>query len=162
MSVEVSQLTYSASEPTWTDKLSTINQTAKDKVYAVMAPQDAAILIGMVLGGYEGIDSTTVRNFSSTGLVHILSVSGSHIALLVGFVLSLCHMLKLPRQLTVVLAAVIIIFYTLLCGFSPPVLRSCRTASFVQPRSPCRPSGRCRSDTVAARPPYSCPAVSGR
>ncbi len=124
MSVEVSQLTYSASEPTWTDKLSTINQTAKDKVYAVMAPQDAAILIGMVLGGYEGIDSTTVRNFSTTGLVHILSVSGSHIALLVGFVLSLCHMLKLPRQLTVVLAAVIIIFYTLLCGFSPPVLRS--------------------------------------
>lgn len=47
-----------------------------------------------------------VRNFSTTGIVHILSVSGSHVALLIGFVLSLTRALQVRKKLALPIAAV--------------------------------------------------------
>lgn len=96
----------------------------RNKLKMVMPTQEAAVLAGMVLGGYDGIDQDLVREFSLTGIVHILSVSGSHVALLVGFVLCIFSGKRIKGKFVLMLAGVLIILYSLLCGFSPPVLRS--------------------------------------
>jgi competence protein ComEC len=56
--------------------------------------------------------------------VHILSVSGSHIALLVGFVLAIMNYGKIRQEIAIPVAGLVIVGYSFLCGFSPPVLRS--------------------------------------
>lgn len=50
-------------------------------IRAAAAPGDAAVISGVLFGGYDGIKREVVRDFAATGLVHILSVSGAHIAL---------------------------------------------------------------------------------
>jgi competence protein ComEC len=91
---------------------------------SVMPEKDAAILQGMLFGGYNGIPAEVVQDFSQTGIVHILSVSGTHIALLSGVMLWLGGKLKLKHFAKVLLAAVVIGFYAAFAGFSPPVIRS--------------------------------------
>ena len=51
---------------------------------AVMPPADAAAVFAMLFGGYAGIRPELLEAFTTTGIVHILSVSGSHITLLAG------------------------------------------------------------------------------
>ncbi|MCE5286913.1 MAG: DNA internalization-related competence protein ComEC/Rec2 [Pelosinus sp.] len=91
---------------------------------AVMPEKDAAILAGMLFGGYDGIPAEWVQEFAITGIVHILSVSGTHIALLAGVMLWFGDMLKLRYFIKVLLAAVVIGFYAVFAGLSPPVVRS--------------------------------------
>ena len=44
-----------------------------------MSEEDAAAIFAMLFGGYEGIRAEVLESFTATGIVHILSVSGSHI-----------------------------------------------------------------------------------
>lgn len=94
----------------------------------VMPEVDAAILSGMLFGGYAGIPPTVVKAFSATGVVHILSVSGSHIALLAGLMLLVGEKMRnwvgMPNTFAPCLAAVFVILYAVFCGLTPPVLRS--------------------------------------
>ncbi|WP_378953737.1 DNA internalization-related competence protein ComEC/Rec2 [Pelosinus sp. sgz500959] len=94
----------------------------------VMPESHAAILAGMLFGGYGGIPHDIVADFATTGIVHILSVSGSHIALVVGVVTaigtSVVRRFTLPMILIPLVAATIVTFYAVLCGLTPPVLRS--------------------------------------
>jgi len=65
-----------------------------------------------------------VHDFAATGLVHILSVSGTHIALVAGVAMWLGGWLGLRRITVAGLAAACIVFYALFAGLSPPVVRS--------------------------------------
>lgn len=93
-------------------------------IRATVAPADAAVISGVLFGGYDGIRREVVRDFAATGLVHILSVSGAHIALVAGAVLWLGARLRLRRTRTAVLAAAAVVVYALLAGLTPPVARS--------------------------------------
>lgn len=101
-----------------------ISRAVRAKLTAAMGTQDAAILNGMLLGGYSGIGQETVSVFSQTGIIHILSVSGTHVALLAGCILSLAKFFRLPPAVTLLVTAVFFLVYGLLCGFVPPVVRS--------------------------------------
>lgn len=102
-------------------QLKTVVQT---KMNEAMAPGDAAILCGMLFGGYDGIDADVVRNFASTGIIHILSVSGTHIALVAGIIAVIGSALKVKQTTLVLLCSGSILFYSLLAGLCAPVLRS--------------------------------------
>ena len=91
---------------------------------AVMPTQDAAAIFAMLFGGYEGIRPELLEAFTITGIVHILSVSGSHITLMAGTANIVGRLLHMPPRATAALAAVVILFYSLLAGAIPPVIRS--------------------------------------
>lgn len=90
----------------------------------VMPPGNAAIMTGMLLGGYQGIKAETLDDFAATGIIHILSVSGTHVALAAGVVLWVGGRLRMRMGVTAVLASLSICFYSALAGLSPPVIRS--------------------------------------
>ena len=89
-----------------------------------MPVADAAVLMGMVFGGYEGIEAQTVRDYSTTGIVHILSVSGAHVALLAGGIIWLGRRMRIKASIAAWGAGAIITAYAMVCGFSAPVVRS--------------------------------------
>lgn len=89
-----------------------------------MPSGNAAIMTGMLLGGYQGIKAETLDDFAATGIIHILSVSGTHVALVAGVMLWLGKRLGLGRGVTVLAAVLSVCLYSVLAGLSPPVLRS--------------------------------------
>ena len=91
---------------------------------AVMPAHDAAAIFAMLFGGYDGIDPELLVQFTTTGIVHILSVSGSHISLLAAVLAWLGGLLRLPRLVTAALVIFAITVYTFLAGCVPPVVRS--------------------------------------
>lgn len=98
-------------------KLSTIATTS-------LTPSHATILNGIVFGVQGLIDRETRQAFTETGVVHILSVSGLHVGLVLGGMVGLLRLLRLPPGLTAPLATPVLIFYALMTGLNPAVLRS--------------------------------------
>ncbi len=96
----------------------------RENMEAVMPKEDAAAVFAMLFGGYEGLEPELVEDFQTTGIVHILSVSGSHISLVAAVMLWLAAALRLPRAVSAVLVLGSIAFYSVLAGCVPPVIRS--------------------------------------
>ncbi len=89
-------------------------------------PQNLAYLANsLVLGGhYYDLDGDLLAAFSFTGLIHILSVSGSHIALLSALSYGLLKLLGLSKRQALYGVMLILLAYALVVGFNPPVVRS--------------------------------------
>ncbi len=108
-------------EDALSDKLAAWNIRLRQRISEV-AGEQGALLAGMVLGGSAGLDEESRRLFADNGLAHLLSVSGSHLVVLTGFLLLLLG--KLPRRLRTVIIAVCLAGYAALCGWKPPVVRA--------------------------------------
>lgn len=80
-----------------------------------------SLLLG---GGYGAIDSAVMDSFAKTGLIHILSVSGSHVALLFGFVFVIANIFKVKKKQATYGAILFVVLYCAVVGFNPPVVRS--------------------------------------
>lgn len=104
--------------------LVSVKQHYRTQMEEVMPREEAAAVFALLFGGYEGISPELVNDFTTTGIVHILSVSGSHISLLAAVMAWLGLMLHLPRWLRTVLVLGAILIYTMLAGCVPPVIRS--------------------------------------
>lgn len=108
----------------WREVISSLRSAFSNSMNAAMPSEQAAILFGTLFGGYTDIPKSVVKDFSTTGLVHILSVSGTHIALVAGAILWVGRAAGLSRMAAAVTASLAVLLYGLLAGFTPPVLRS--------------------------------------
>lgn len=89
-----------------------------------MDHRDRAAVMAMLFGGYSDLDPGLVESFTLTGIIHILSVSGSHMALLAAIVLWFGNRLGLGRKSLLAALAAVVFLYSLLTGLVPPVVRS--------------------------------------
>ena len=111
----------------WTKFLrgvSAIREHYRKSMEQVMSREDAAAIFAMLFGGYAGVNPELVDEFITTGIVHILSVSGTHMSLLAMATAALCRWFKLSRKVTFVIGLVIIGTYAILSGLLPQVMRS--------------------------------------
>jgi competence protein ComEC len=104
--------------------LAELRTTVTDTMAQAMPSGDAAVLTAMMFGGYDGISSDLIHNFAATGIIHILSVSGTHIALVAGAAALLCSLCHVGPVVTAAICAVLMIFYSLLAGMGAAVTRS--------------------------------------
>ena len=112
-------------EGDWLARLSErIRSAYREYMERAMPKQDAAAVFAMLFGGYQGIRPELLEAFTITGIVHILSVSGSHITLMAGTAGILGRLLHLPDKVTAGMGVVTIVFYGVLAGAIPPVVRS--------------------------------------
>ena len=83
-----------------------------------------AVLLGIVLGEDEGLDSSLRNAFRASGLYHLLAVSGQNVALVAGGVLLVAWLLGIPRLAGEVGALAAIGGYVLAVGAQPSVVRA--------------------------------------
>lgn len=114
----------SSKTDSWQDSIAEWRSKVLLSMGKVMTPAVSSILSGMLFGGYTGISRDIVNSFAATGIVHILSVSGTHIALVAGVVIWIGTRLGIRRQITMSVAVVCIVLYSLVAGLTPPVVRS--------------------------------------
>jgi competence protein ComEC len=99
----------------------------KDRVIGVATdilpmPQ-SALLAGMLVGDESGIPDPLDEAFRTTGTSHIVVISGWNVALFAGLTLALCGPL-VGRRVSLWLALAVVVGYTVLVGFDPPIVRA--------------------------------------
>jgi competence protein ComEC len=84
----------------------------------------AALARALLIADQRGIDPGVRERFADAGLVHLLSVSGLHVAILASAVLAVGSACRLPVRWLDPVALLIVALYLLLLGVPPPALRS--------------------------------------
>jgi competence protein ComEC len=98
-------------------------QHAIDVVYSLFPDPEASLLAGILLGVQSGIPQDVQDAFRLTGTSHIIVISGFNITIIAGLFTFMFSRLLGERRGAIV-AAIGIIFYTLLVGANPAVVRA--------------------------------------
>ena len=91
---------------------------------AVPPGERRAVLAGIVLGEDEGLDDELRERFRTSGLYHLLAVSGQNVAYVMGGMILLAWALHLPRWVGQLAALVAVGGYVLAVGWQPSVVRA--------------------------------------
>lgn len=82
------------------------------------------IAFAVLYGDTGNVDKSLLEVFKYTGIMHIFSVSGLHISLLVTLIYFVLKKLKVKNWLSFIILAVCLSVFCCLCSFSAPVVRS--------------------------------------
>lgn len=95
----------------------------------VLDDEEAGLLLGMTVGDVRLLDDETMEAFRTTGMAHLVAVSGSNVAVILAVVV-IAGRLMFPhrRVLRAVLAAPPLVFFAFLTSLEPSVLRATVTA----------------------------------
>ena len=91
-----------------------------DKVFG----DHSAIAKGLLVNDTSDIDTKTETDFNRSGTSHILAVSGTHIALLMGAVELILRKFEVKKEIRMVLIAFLSIFFLALTAFVASAVRS--------------------------------------
>ncbi len=85
-----------------------------------------AVAKGLILGDRSSIDSEITRKFGNTGAMHVLAVSGLHVAILVQILTAFFSLFSrwISKNQALILALAIVWIYSALTGLSASVVRS--------------------------------------
>ncbi len=86
--------------------------------------KDGALLRGFLINDTSGLSAKTMSDFRRSGVSHLLSVSGFHIALLLGTLELLLRKLYVPKKVRCVAIALFGVFFLALTDFSGSAVRS--------------------------------------
>ncbi|HEX3033434.1 MAG TPA: DNA internalization-related competence protein ComEC/Rec2 [Bacillota bacterium] len=101
-----------------------IRSRLADNLTALFPAEEGQFLTGLVLGETGTMSQELRDTFNQTGLGHLLSVSGYHVALVGAMVVLLGTGLGWSGSLIYASTVGSILVYALICGLSPPVVRS--------------------------------------
>jgi competence protein ComEC len=112
-----------------------LRQNLVNKLKANMQDTTAIAVASTLILGYKAdLSNDVLQAYSKTGTIHILSVSGGHVAiiyLLLGWMLSFLNGYKRGRIFKAIAIIALIWAYALLTGFSPAVCRAAVMISLV-------------------------------
>ncbi len=91
--------------------------------FEILGPPVAALLSALLLGDRAGVPEEDLQLFRSSGSLHILALSGMHVAILFALLSALLFFLP-NRRWRMAIAAVLILPYLFLTGASPSLLRA--------------------------------------
>jgi competence protein ComEC len=89
----------------------------------------SGFLNAILVGERTQLDSSITGDFIKTGTVHVIAISGLNIALVAGIFLMIFRAFGIRKKPNLILTSFAIVFYCLVAGSSPPVVRA--TAVFV-------------------------------
>jgi len=89
-----------------------------------MSERNADLMFAMLFGDRSTLDGELSESFSLTGLAHVLAVSGLHVGILVGMLMVILKLCRVPRKYQVLIIGTVLLFYCYLCGFRYSILRA--------------------------------------
>jgi len=96
--------------------------------------ENFAIASALLYGFRSDISADSIQAFTNTGTIHVLSVSGMHVAILFGFLSLIFKRIAWPsylRWLPLILLWIMIWLYAFIAGLDPPITRAAIMISFV-------------------------------
>jgi competence protein ComEC len=91
---------------------------------APLPPEPGGLLPGLVVGDTSRLEPAVADDFRATGMTHLLAVSGSNVAIVLGFALGLARWCRAGPRLAAAGCVVALIGFVILVRPSPSVLRA--------------------------------------
>lgn len=101
-----------------------LREALTERIRTAVPSEEGELLAALLLGVRDGLSDTLSRDMTRIGTVHILSLSGLHLALLtggLGWLLQRLRLGKRPRLLLLLLFSLAFVVFT---GFSTSVMRA--------------------------------------
>ncbi|MEO5902673.1 MAG: DNA internalization-related competence protein ComEC/Rec2 [Gemmatimonadaceae bacterium] len=125
-----------------------------DKLFGRDAPMAKALLIA----DQHDIPPGVRERYARAGMIHMLSISGLHVAIVAGAVALLLQILRLPRGTATILSVLVTAVYVAVIGAPAPALRSAVMLTMVAAsRSTQRPTSPWASLALGALIPLAIP-----
>jgi competence protein ComEC len=105
-------------------RVDAVRRRAERALEAGLAPREAALLAGMVLGQDDRIDDGVREAFQASGLAHLLAVSGTNVMLLATLVLAVGALAGAPLRSRLCGALALVVLYVPLTGAGPSIQRA--------------------------------------
>lgn len=96
----------------------------KNALLSSMSEENAHIAYAVLFGDKTMIDDNTYEIYRSSGIIHILTVSGLHVAFLAGAIYFFLKLFKANKYVIFGVLSVVLLCYCYLCSFSPSVVRA--------------------------------------
>jgi len=107
-----------------------LKNSLSQTIARVMPEPAASLAQGVVLGIRYNIPQPIKDDFSRTGTAHLLAISGLHLSIMAGILLSIgLRLFGKKRYIYIWLALGVIWLYALITGLNPPVVRGAIMAS---------------------------------
>lgn len=105
-------------------KLQKISSYYREQLLQIMPAKQAALVQALILGGSRDIPASIWHDFTLTGLIHVLCISGLHTGLVALLLLSVCRFLFRHDKLAAGIAISGVLLYMLISGLSLPIIRA--------------------------------------
>lgn len=115
-----------------------------DKLSEYLYNDSLGVASGMLFGGTDYISSETKTAFRSSGVAHLLAVSGLHTSLWCGLILNLLNLFKIKEQYANIFGIFVLVVLSVVSGFTPSVIR----ASFMMGLTLIAPIFKKHSDSI--------------
>ena len=139
---DVYSFEYIESKPNSIKKIAlNVSQDISNKFNAYFKKSYADILKSLILGDKSSLTQNIKNDFISSGVMHILVVSGLHVSFISAIILFILKLTGVSLKKAYILNIPIIFFYVIMTGANPPALRaaimlSCIFLSFALDREP--------------------------
>lgn len=90
----------------------------------LLPPDAAAIINAMLLGDKQSLSEDVLLDFRRAGILHLMAVSGFHVALIAALVLRALGMVGLSRRASALLSIPFIALFVALAGFTSSAVRA--------------------------------------
>lgn len=112
--------------PRWTVRrsLDFLRQRGDEMLWRHIAPQRAGLAAALLLGAREQLDEQRTTAFLHTNTIHILAISGMHVAILAACLFYALRLGITSRRTTLIAVAAATVLYTVLTDSPPSAVRA--------------------------------------
>lgn len=105
-------------------KLIEMRKSIRRAIFRIFPDENGSLAVAMILGDKREMPENMYSDMRLAGIVHIVCVSGLHLSLWASLIISVLTKLKMPRKIRNSVAAVGVVFFMMLTGFSYSVMRA--------------------------------------
>lgn len=106
------------------DVIGRVGRDAVARPILRLPPREAGLLLGIAVGDSSRLDPGVEADFRTTGLTHLLAVSGGNLALFLGSIAFLLRALRAGRRTQLAVLGVALVSFMAITRFEPSVLRA--------------------------------------
>ena len=96
----------------------------KSELFELLGEEKGALAMGFFIGERSDIPTDVTRNFQRAGVSHLMAVSGSHIAILLGGIEIILRKLRVHKNIRCIAVTAFSVIFLFITGFS---LSACRS-----------------------------------
>lgn len=106
-------------------------QKIRNYFFGSLSENEAAVLTALLTSDREGMDNRVYASFLSSGVTHLLVVSGMHLSIWSGAIYLILRKMRVNARVRLAAVYLFVLFYCALTGFSPSCVRAALMMSVV-------------------------------
>lgn len=100
-----------------------VRQKVEDSILSMLPSREAGLLLGVILGVRDKIDSEYYQQLKNAGVLHVIAASGQNVSIAAMLLLVIFDKI-VKRRVALLFTGIGVLIYAILTGFDPPIVRA--------------------------------------